>query len=165
VRPGGGEPSNDSVSFGDLIIDGVTELGERIVELLDELLQGVEPLDAARPGGVTVLVAHEVRAVHIPDGVKTTLGPDLVKGGADFDQGREPPGVTCTLVAEQWRSKMLRRRRRATTDARVDEGRVVTSAGTSAGIDMSLHLVRRREYAQLARATTHHMDHEWRTIP
>lgn len=45
----------------------------------------------------------------------------------------------------------------------VDEGDVVTSAGISAGIDMSLHLVRRQEGEELARATARQMDYEWRT--
>ncbi len=44
----------------------------------------------------------------------------------------------------------------------VDEGRVVTSAGISAGLDMSLHLVRRQEGEELARATARQMDYEWR---
>ena len=44
----------------------------------------------------------------------------------------------------------------------VDEGRVVTSAGISAGIDMSLHLVRRQEGEVLAKATAHQMEYEWR---
>lgn len=35
----------------------------------------------------------------------------------------------------------------------VDAGRVVTSAGISAGLDMSLHLVRRLEDEELARLT------------
>lgn len=45
----------------------------------------------------------------------------------------------------------------------VDEGRVVTSAGISAGIDMSLHLVRRQEGEELARATARQMEYEWRS--
>ena len=44
----------------------------------------------------------------------------------------------------------------------VDSGRVLTSAGISAGIDMSLHLVRRQEGAELAKATAHQMEYEWR---
>jgi transcriptional regulator GlxA family with amidase domain len=44
----------------------------------------------------------------------------------------------------------------------VDEGRVVTSAGISAGIDMSLHLVRRHHGEDLAGATAHQMEYEWR---
>lgn len=47
----------------------------------------------------------------------------------------------------------------------VDEGPVVTSAGISAGIDMSLHLVRRHEGEELARATARQMDYEWKTGP
>ncbi|MFM2066409.1 MAG: hypothetical protein RLZZ584_1318 [Pseudomonadota bacterium] len=49
------------------------------------------------------------------------------------------------------------------TDRRwVDEGRVVSSAGISAGLDMSLHLVARLAGAALARATARQMDYEWR---
>lgn len=43
----------------------------------------------------------------------------------------------------------------------VDQGRVVTSAGISAGIDMSLHLVQRLHSRELARATARQMDFEW----
>ena len=43
----------------------------------------------------------------------------------------------------------------------VDNGRVVTSAGISAGIDMSLHLVRRHQGEDLARATAHQMEYVW----
>ncbi len=45
----------------------------------------------------------------------------------------------------------------------VDGGRVLTSAGVSAGIDMSLHLVRRQEGEELARATALQMEYEWRS--
>lgn len=44
----------------------------------------------------------------------------------------------------------------------VDEGDVVTSAGISAGIDMSLHLVERLEGPTLAAATARQMDYRWR---
>ncbi len=47
----------------------------------------------------------------------------------------------------------------------VDEGRLVTSAGISAGIDMSLHLVRRQEGLELAEATARQMDYAWRADP
>jgi transcriptional regulator GlxA family with amidase domain len=43
----------------------------------------------------------------------------------------------------------------------VDEGRIVTSAGISAGIDMSLHLVERLEGEPLARRTARQMDYRW----
>jgi len=48
------------------------------------------------------------------------------------------------------------------TDVRwVDEGRVVTSAGISAGIDMSLHLVERLGGEALATRTARQMDFAW----
>jgi transcriptional regulator GlxA family with amidase domain len=43
----------------------------------------------------------------------------------------------------------------------VDEGRVVTSAGISAGIDMSLHLVERLAGRALAERTARQMDFDW----
>ena len=45
----------------------------------------------------------------------------------------------------------------------VDEGRVVSSGGISAGIDMCLHLVRRQEGEDLAEATAHQMEYAWRS--
>jgi len=43
----------------------------------------------------------------------------------------------------------------------IDQGRIVTSAGISAGIDMSLHLVARLHGADLARRTARQMDYRW----
>lgn len=43
----------------------------------------------------------------------------------------------------------------------VDQGRVVTSAGISAGIDMSLHLVARLTGLELAERTARQMEFEW----
>ncbi len=47
----------------------------------------------------------------------------------------------------------------------VDEGRVVTSGGISAGIDMALHLVRRIAGPDLAHLTARQMEYEWRENP
>lgn len=44
----------------------------------------------------------------------------------------------------------------------VDAGRYVTSAGISAGIDMSLHLVERIAGRELAEATARQLDFDWR---
>lgn len=44
----------------------------------------------------------------------------------------------------------------------VDEGAVVTSAGISAGIDMSLHLVERLHSRELALRTARQMDYDWK---
>lgn len=46
----------------------------------------------------------------------------------------------------------------------VDEGPLVTSAGISAGIDMSLHLVARMAGETLARRTARQMDYGWREL-
>jgi len=43
----------------------------------------------------------------------------------------------------------------------VDLGSIVTSAGISAGIDMSLHLVGRLAGAELARDTARQMQYDW----
>jgi transcriptional regulator GlxA family with amidase domain len=43
----------------------------------------------------------------------------------------------------------------------VDEGDVVTAAGISAGIDMSLHLVARLEGEELALRTARQMEYDW----
>lgn len=44
----------------------------------------------------------------------------------------------------------------------VDEGNIVTSAGISAGMDMSLHLVERLAGRDLALLTARQLDYEWR---
>ncbi len=43
----------------------------------------------------------------------------------------------------------------------VDEGQLVTSAGISAGIDMSLHLVERLAGRKLAEEVAHYMEYQW----
>lgn len=45
----------------------------------------------------------------------------------------------------------------------VDEGDVVTSAGISAGIEMSLHLVRRLADENVAHKTARQMEYDWRS--
>lgn len=47
----------------------------------------------------------------------------------------------------------------------VDEGRVVTSAGIAAGIDMCLHLVARLQDEDLARTAARQMVYDWRAEP
>ena len=44
----------------------------------------------------------------------------------------------------------------------VDEGSIVTSAGISAGLDMSLHLVRRLAGKEIAEATARQIEFDWR---
>ena len=47
----------------------------------------------------------------------------------------------------------------------VDQGRIVTSAGISAGIDMSLHLVERCAGRELALRIARQMDFDWTGNP
>jgi transcriptional regulator GlxA family with amidase domain len=47
----------------------------------------------------------------------------------------------------------------------IDEGAIVTSAGISAGIDMSLHLVERLAGRELATLTARQMDFDWTENP
>ncbi|MFJ3794438.1 DJ-1/PfpI family protein [Kitasatospora sp. NPDC090091] len=55
---------------------------------------------------------------------------------------------------------------RVCTDLRwVDDGDIVTSAGISAGIDASLHIVSRLFGEQLAHRTAHQMEYTWTTAP
>jgi transcriptional regulator GlxA family with amidase domain len=44
----------------------------------------------------------------------------------------------------------------------IDNGRILTSAGISAGIDMSLHLVERLAGGQLAATVAHEMEYDRR---
>lgn len=60
-------------------------------------------------------------------------------------------------LAERWPAVEVRREPRW-----VDDGDVITSAGISAGIDMSLHTVRRLYGAELAERTARVMEYEWR---
>ena len=47
----------------------------------------------------------------------------------------------------------------------VDEGNIITSAGISAGIDMSLHLVSRVQSMELAEKTARLMEFDWQRNP
>lgn len=44
----------------------------------------------------------------------------------------------------------------------VDNGKIVTSAGIAAGIDMSLHVVERLVGSDIAEATARHMEYPWK---
>lgn len=44
----------------------------------------------------------------------------------------------------------------------VDNGKIITSAGIAAGIDMSLHVVERLLGPEIAGATSRHMEYPWR---
>lgn len=46
----------------------------------------------------------------------------------------------------------------------IDNGRIITSAGISAGIDASLHVVGRLLGEQVARDTAHYMEYDWQPL-
>ena len=45
----------------------------------------------------------------------------------------------------------------------IDNGRIITSAGIAAGIDMSLHVVERLLGTDITLATARHMEYPWKT--
>jgi len=74
--------------------------------------------------------------------------------------------VTNDPVTTHWEDIAELRERFPSLDVRedvrwVDNGRIVSSAGISAGIDMSLHLVERLAGLELAERTARQMDYEW----
>ncbi|MFM9921680.1 DJ-1/PfpI family protein [Variovorax sp. H27-G14] len=78
--------------------------------------------------------------------------------------------VTTDAVTTHWEDIADLRARFPALDVRegvrwVDNGRIVSSAGISAGIDMSLHLVARLAGAELAERTARQMDYAWTHNP
>ncbi|KQW65047.1 DJ-1/PfpI family protein [Variovorax sp. Root411] len=74
--------------------------------------------------------------------------------------------VTSDAVTTHWEDIADLRERFPSLDVRdgvrwVDNGRIVSSAGISAGIDMSLHLVERLAGRELAERTARQMDYAW----
>lgn len=63
-------------------------------------------------------------------------------------------------MQQRWPSVEVRREPRW-----VDDGDIVSSAGISAGIDASLHAVRRLFGSELAELTAHRMEYEWQDPP
>src|SRR3989304_4715050 len=80
----------------------------------------------------------------------------------------EPPPFGVALVSAGGQAVLARRYPavRVVGDRRwVDHGRIATSGGISAGIDLSLHLVGRFLGIGHARATAHQMEYDWRESP
>lgn len=78
--------------------------------------------------------------------------------------------VSNDSVTTHWEDIAELRERFPSLDVRegvrwVDNGRIVSSAGISAGIDMSLHLVERLAGRELAERTARQMDYEWNRNP
>ncbi|MET3382772.1 DJ-1/PfpI family protein [Variovorax paradoxus] len=78
--------------------------------------------------------------------------------------------ITNDTVTTHWEDIADLRERFPSLDVRdgvrwVDNGRIVSSAGISAGIDMSLHLVERLAGRELAERTARQMDYAWTRNP
>lgn len=63
----------------------------------------------------------------------------------------------------EWMRGMYPKVEMVTAECVVDEGHIITSAGVSAGIDMSLHVVSRLYGADVAAWTARRMEYEWPT--
>lgn len=117
------------------------------------------------PGGV---VTHELREPDVIEWIaRTAAGAELVAsvctGSFLLARAGLLDGRTATT---HWEDVADLRAMFPAVDAVerrrwVDEGAVVTSAGISAGIDMSLHLVERFAGRELAESTAHQMDFDW----
>ncbi|MDP8991674.1 MAG: DJ-1/PfpI family protein [Actinomycetota bacterium] len=118
------------------------------------------------PGGLTTriegderLIAWLRKAVEKADVTASICTGAFLLAAAGLLNGREATSHWEDADDLERRFPQVRVRR----DVRwVDEGPVVTSAGISAGIDVSLHLVRRQQGEELAMATARQMDYEWR---
>lgn len=81
----------------------------------------------------------------------------LAKAGLLNDQPATTHYLSHDLLQELAPAALVHRDRRF-----VDNGPIATSAGISAGIDLSLHLVARLQDRALAEKTAGHMEYHWR---
>ncbi|MEZ5977635.1 MAG: DJ-1/PfpI family protein [Planctomycetota bacterium] len=128
----------------------------------------------------------DVDVLVVPGGVVTAelAKPDTIAWIAERSRATEVTAAVCTGAFLLGAAGLLDRRRATThwedvADLRaafpntevvddlrwVDEGAIQTSAGISAGIDSSLHLVARLESVDLARATARQMEYDWNEDP
>ena len=111
----------------------------------------VEALDFAGPYEVFTTASRVWRRQH-PDGPQPfevrCVSPDglpVTTHWEDLDDLRQRHRGLNVVDGPRW----------------IDNGRVLTSAGIAAGLDMSLHLVGRLAGADLARRTARQMDYPW----
>ncbi|MFF7990607.1 DJ-1/PfpI family protein [Kitasatospora xanthocidica] len=138
--------------------------------MADHTLAEDPPLDVlVVPGGVTTAVEADARVVDWPARRRKTsaLTFGICTGGFLLAAAGALDGRPATThwedqeeLARGWPDVRLR------TDVRwVDDGDLVTSAGISAGIDASLHLVGRLFGGELARRTAQQMEYRWTDAP
>lgn len=122
----------------------------------------------------------------VPGGVVDAplASPDTLRWIADQAAGAQVVASVCTgafllaasgvvsddAVTTHWEDIADLRAQFPALDVRegvrwVDNGRIVSSAGISAGIDMSLHLVERLAGRELAERTARQMDYAWNRNP
>jgi transcriptional regulator GlxA family with amidase domain len=128
----------------------------------DVALADLGPVDLfLHPGGqVGSLLEDETFQAHLRERADSTLMTSvcngaLVYGKAGLLDGR--PAATHWSAVESLRELGVN----VDPDARfVDDGTVVTSAGVSAGIDMSLHLVKRLHSEEAAKLVRRYIQYE-----
>jgi transcriptional regulator GlxA family with amidase domain len=147
-----------------------------------------EPRSVRTRGGLMVGTRHSLRdhprldVLIVPGGVVTQelLRPDVIHWIAHTAACTQITASVCTGAFLLAAAELLDEKRATThwedvddlhrtfpevrveASARwIDQGSIVTSAGISAGIDMSLHLVRRLAGAELAVRTARQMDFRW----
>jgi transcriptional regulator GlxA family with amidase domain len=121
---------------------------------------GVVDDELARPDVLDWIATQATQATQVPLVASVCTGAFLLAAAGLLD-GRE--ATTHWEDLDDFRKAFPRVR--VVGDVRwVDEGRVVTSAGISAGIDMSLHLVQRLHGRALAERTARQMDVDWQQV-
>lgn len=132
----------------------------RTHQLIEQVLE-VDLLIVA--GGVTDAVEQDDPMIRWLSAVRATLTASVCTGafllaqaGLLRDQQVTTHWEDCDELARRWPGLTVVRDRRWVRD-----GDVITSAGISAGIDMSLHLVEILADRALAEATARQMDYHW----
>ncbi len=93
-----------------------------------------------------------------PEGIESAKSTQVSQsGGLSRLMCRESVGMLQNLVCSTYQAIEMLADRRV-----LDEGHIITSAGVSAGIDMSLHVVSRLYGLEVVRWTARRMEYNWR---
>ncbi len=164
------------------------ELNDR--RLFRTVTVAAEPGPVRARNGLGVLPDHTFADCPAPDllvvpgglGTRPLLGrPEVVAWIAEKAATAEITASVCTGSLLLAKAGLLAGRRATTHHLRfdllrelapdaivlpdrrwLDEGRIATSAGISAGIDLSLHLVARLHGSEVAARTARYMEYDWR---
>ncbi|MCE4556132.1 DJ-1/PfpI family protein [Pelomonas cellulosilytica] len=168
TQPDGSQPLFTVVAIGRKVAAVRARAGLRV--LADQPLDAHPPLDVAVvPGGV---VDAELQHADVLDWIaaqrrSARVLASVCTGALLLAQAGVLDGLEATTHWEDLDAlQTLRPAVRTVGGPRwVDQGAVITSAGISAGIDMSLHLVRRLHGPELALRTARQMDYDWTDTP